>query len=549
MQLRPYQQRVLDDLWEWFHRHPDGNPIVNAAVGAGKSILIASLAQRAMKEFPGTRILVVVHQKELLEQNLQKLQAVWPEAPVGIHSAAVGRKDMGHDILYATIGSIYKKAHLLGRVDLILADECHLINPKESGMWRRLIGDIKQYCPQVRVIGWTGTPFRGDGVWLTAGDLFHGVAAKVTIKELVAAGFLTPLVLADTKLHMSAEGVSVVNGDYKINELDAKVNRKDLIDRAVDEAIRLASDRKRWLVYCVTIKHAANTLEALRARGIDADMVSAETPKAFREEVIGRFRRGELRALVNVAVLTTGFDVPEVDCIILMRNTKSPVLYVQIAGRGMRISPGKDNCLWLDFTDTTMNQGPVDAIKGRNPTRKRETMAPVKLCEECGTINHIKALVCIDCGAPFDVRESDPHHAYTNDAAIMSRNMRFDVTNVTYAKHNKEGRPPSLRVEYWSGLRIIAKEWVALESESSYGRNRAAQWWLDRSQTNPPLSVDEALIYVKDLRRPSSILIDKSGKYAEVIGYEWPRTVSFEDGADAVGSGSNEKSVSQLSFM
>ena len=451
--------------------------------------------------------------------------------------------------MYATIGSIYKKAHLLGRIDLILADECHLINPKETGMWRRLIGDVKQYCPQVRVIGWTGTPFRGDGVWLTAGDLFHGIAAKVTIKELVNAGFLAPLVLADTTFHMSAEGVSIVNGDYKVNELAAKVNRKDLIDRAVDEAIRLASDRRRWLVYCVTIKHAENVLAALRGRGIDADMVSAETPAKEREDVIGKFRRGELRALVNVAVLTTGFDVPEVDCIILLRNTKSPVLYVQIAGRGMRIAPGKENCLWLDFTDTTQNQGPVDAIKGRNPTKKREAIAPVKLCESCGSINHIKALTCIDCGAPFDVRVADPHHAHVGNAAIMSRNMKYDVTNVTYAKHMKDGRPPSLRVEYWSGLRVIAKEWVGIESDSLYGRNRAAQWWMDRSQVLPPRTVDEALVSTMYLKKPERILIDKSGKYAEVIGYEWPREVSFEGRTDGVGSGAHENTGAQLSFM
>jgi DNA repair protein RadD len=131
MQLRPYQSRVLDDLWTWFHKHDSGNPIVNAVVGAGKSVLIAALAQRAMTEYPGTRILVIVHQKELLQQNLDKLNAVWPGANVGIHSASVGKKDIHHDIIYATIGSIYKKAHLIGRVDLVLADECHLIQSKE----------------------------------------------------------------------------------------------------------------------------------------------------------------------------------------------------------------------------------------------------------------------------------------------------------------------------------------------------------------------------------------------------------------------------------
>lgn len=515
--------------------HDTGNCIVNAVVGAGKSILIAALSQRAMTEYPGTRILVIVHQKELLQQNLEKLQAVWPDANVGVHSASVGRKDLHQDIIYATIGSIYKKAHEIGRIDLVLADECHLINSKEAGIWRSFLSELKRYNPQVRVIGWTGTPFRGDGVWLTSGEepLFHGVATKVTMRELLDLGFLAPLKVGGVKTVISAEGVSVVNGDYKISELAERVDKSELVEAACDEIVSIAADRKRWLVFCVTVDHAHHVRDALVARGVAAEVVSADTPKAERERIIEDFRAGRIRALCNVAVLTTGFDVPAVDCIALLRNTKSPVLYVQIAGRGMRVlgadvvesaKNGKADCLWLDFTDTTSNLGPVDAIQGRGPKRKVTGEKPVKLCENCGSINAASARVCIDCGAPFEIVSQDPHGTMVSNAAIMSGQMqmtRYTVDRTTYAKHHKPGKPPSLRAEYWHGLRVVAKEWVGIESESHYAASRASHWWWHRSKSATPGTVDDALTKTSVLKIPSAIIVNESSKYPEIISFEW----------------------------
>lgn len=543
MQLRDYQSRVLDDLWQWFIEHPAGNPIVEAVVGAGKSVLIAALCQRAMSQYAGTRILVVVHQKELLEQNLEKLLSVWPNAPVGIHSAAKGRSDTHHDVIYATIGSIFRKAHLLGRIDLVLADECHLINPKEVGMWRQLISDLKRYNPMCRVIGWTGTPFRGDGVWLTAGEspLFHGIAARVTMAELLALGYLAPLTTSAVRTHIDASGVSISAGDYNIKELAERADRSELVESACDEIVTLAANRKRWLVFCVTVSHAEHVRDALVARGIAAGVVSAETLKAERSALIEDFRSGRLRALCNVAVLTTGFDVPAVDCIALLRNTKSPVLYVQIAGRGMRvlgsnitesIANGKSDCLWLDFTDTTGNLGPVDKIKGRGPKRKKDSAAPVKVCDECGSVVHASAQVCPDCGAEFEINHQDPHGTKASDAQIISSEKkikRYPVTNVSYQPHQKPGKPQSIQVMYWSALRIVAREWVCPIHGGFAGAK--GQRWLEQRGINAEYSVDRGTIdelgigewlnlHAHRIAKPPVIVVDESGKYPEIIGYE-----------------------------
>lgn len=543
MKLRPYQQRALDELWTWFGKHEGGNPIVEAAVGAGKSLMIAALAQRADTEYPGTRILVLVHQKELLEQNVDKILKIWPTADVGLYSAAVGKKQLNRQITYATIGSIYKKAYDLGRIDIVLADECHLINPKETGMWRTFLADLARTCPHARTIGWTGTPFRGNGVWLTAGDdpLFTNVATRVKMRELLDLGFLAPLVPAPTVARIDTRDVRTSGDDYVVSELAKVTDRADLVEATCSEIVDLARNRKRWLVFAVTIDHADHVCACLVRKGVDAAVVSSETPKDERARLIAAFRRGQLRCLVNVAVLTTGFDVPEVDFIALLRATKSPVLYVQIAGRGMRCVGanidestinGKADCLWADFTDTTVNMGPVDEVQGRLPSGNRKGQAPTKLCPECGSQNHAAAPQCIDCGFQFPEPERIKHGAEASSAAILSsqRESMFQtvpVEGVRYRLHQKEGSPESLRVEYYDGLMRVASEWCCLSHEG-YARKKAELWWSTRSKIDAiPATAEEAIEWLefddKILRRPSAVVVNRASKYPTIIGYQWDK--------------------------
>lgn len=532
MILRPYQARALDELWQWFGRHDDGNPIVEACVGAGKSLMIAALAQRAHAESPGTRVLVLVHQKELLEQNVDKLLRIWPQADVGIYSAAAGRKQLGRQITYATIGSIYKEAHRIGRIEIVLADECHLIHPREAGMWRTFLADLMRYNAGTRVIGWTGTPFRGNGVWLTAGDqaLFSHIATRVTMKELLGLEFLAPLVPAPTVARVDARDVRTQGDDYVVSELAKVTDRQDLVEATCSEIVELARDRKRWLVFAVTIEHAEHVRDALQRRGVAAEAVSAQTPKHERAALIAAFRAGRLRCLVNVAVLTTGFDVPEVDFIALLRATKSPVLYVQIAGRGMRIAAGKTDCLWADFTPTTLEMGPVDEIKGRLPSVKGEGKAPHKLCPECGSQNPAAAPRCVDCGYLFPEPERIKHGDQASSAAVLSSQQQSlletrEVTDIRYVLHRKADAPPSLRVEYYDGLMRVASEWVLLGHEG-YPRRKAEQWWGARAKIQAiPGDAQQAMEWLnyddQILRKPDAIVVSKAGKYPAIVSYQW----------------------------
>lgn len=539
--LRTYQARALDELWGWFHEHNDGNPIVEASVGAGKSVMIAAACQRADEEFPGTRILVLQPQKELLQQNLQKLVGVWPDVDVGVYSASVGRKQLGRQVTYATIDSIYKRGLELGRVDMIHVDECHLIPTKDAGKWRTLLADIRKHSPHARVIGWTGTPFRGNGVWLTAGEspVFTHIASSVKMAELLQLGYLAPLVPAPVATRIESADVRMSGDDYVISELAKAVDKDDLTAAACDEIVRLGAGRRAWLVFCVTVEHAVHVSQALQARGVACGVVTGETPKDTRDRMIASLRSGKIRALVNVAVLTTGFDAPLVDAIFLLRPTKSPVLYNQIAGRGMRVlgadiaesaRNGKANCLWADFTDTTAMMGPVDKLSGRNPAAKGASIAPFKLCPQCGSQNPTGRLQCSCCGHQFPPPDRIVHGLEASNAAVLSgqggKFKEVKVDSVLYWRHQKVDSPDSMLVEYRDGLRTVAREWVAFSARYQMPRRKAEQWWIERAVIEAiPGTTDDALEWLAYdkaiLKTPSSLLLNTAGKYDEIVEYRF----------------------------
>lgn len=541
MQLRPYQSQAIDELWSWFMRHPGKNPIMDCCVGSGKSLMIAATLQRAIQEYPGSRVIVIAHQQELIQQNLAKLKALWPEADVGIYSAALGRKDLGRRITYATIGSIYRDAHLMGSVQLILCDEAHMINSKEVGMWRKFVNDMKAYGNNgLCVIGWTGTPFRNGGIWLTADEdaLFSGIATRVTMTNMLAQGYLCPLIPAITTVKIDASGVRTAMGDYVVSDLAKVANVDKLVESTCVETVSLAQDRKRMLIFAVNVEHAENVNTALIRLGVSSAVVTGQTPKSERARLLADFDKNRLRCLVSIGVLTTGFDQPDIDFIALLRATKSPTLAIQMCGRGMRTAPGKVDCLLADFTDTILELGPIDMIKGRNPPPKSKSEAPFKLCPECGSRNAASATKCMDCGFDFPEPVRIKHSARASNAAVLSTQLAraepavsIDVTRVEYAIHSKPGKPDSLRVDYYSGLLRAASEWVCFD-HSGYARQKAEAWYLQRipaGYSAMPGGVQQIMDWIEtgfELMQPSRIQVRKNGKYTEVVNYEFTRTQS-----------------------
>ena len=531
--LRDYQKEAIDGLFAWWSAHPDIEqvPVVTLPTGAGKSVVIAEQTRQMFDFWPEDhpRTLVIVPSKELAEQNAEKLATLLPShLSIGYYSAAIGRKEPTSDVIVATIGSVAKAAHLLGNIKCAFVDECHLINPDGAGMYRRFLAELARYCT-FRVAGFTATPFRGNGVWLTDGKdpLFTGIAVSVTITRLLEEGYLAPLVRpSDLATRIDTDGVATTNGDYNLGQLADRVGV--YLASAAQETVRLAADRQKWIAFCPTV---ANAQEFARILSVPALVVTGDTPKAEREAAITQFRRGDVRCLVTVLALATGFDVPDVDCIIWLRPTKSPVLYCQGAGRGLRIAPRKTDCLWLDFSDTTERLGPIDTITGRRKGPVKNTEAPFAVCDACGAqVRPASLFHCPECGALLREAEAEKARG-ASDAAVLSRQIKqkiveYPIHRVTYAKHEKSGGTESLRVEYWSGLRIVGREWVCL-SHSGYAKEKAVNWWAMRNPegfSGVPGTVGQALEWIDagfELRAPVAITVNETGKYPEIVNYQW----------------------------
>jgi len=232
-----------------------------------------------------------------------------------------------------------------------------------------------------------------------------------------------------------------------------------------------------------------------------------------------------------VLALSVGFDVLDVDCIVWCRPTKSPVLYVQGMGRGTRIADGKTDCLVLDFTDTVERLGPVDTIQGRAKKKSGTQEAPYSICPDCGERNAPAALVCVHCGGQIREEEAKPMDAKVSYAALLSSQAAaaelvwHDVTRVGYAMHRKEGKPDSMRVDYYSGLLRVASEWVCF-NHVGYPKQKAQDWWMRREKKSMPSGTQEAIDWANfyDIEKPVRIATRKNGKYTEVKDYEFNRT-------------------------
>ncbi len=517
MMLRPYQQAAVEAIYRYFMAN-SGCPLVVMPTGTGKSIVIGAFVKGALEHYPGTRILVLTHVRELIRQNYARLIRLWPEAPAGIYSAGLGRRDLDGRAVYAGIQSIHRKADAVGRVDLVLIDEAHLIPRNGDTMYGRFLAALKRRNPYVKTVGFTATPFRLDSGLLHEGGgaLFSGIAYETGIAEMIEGGYLSEVVPKATDTTLDVAGVEKRGGEFIAGQLESAVDADGITRSAVTEIVAEGRDRKSWLCFCSGVRHARHVAEAIRSHGIECATVTGGTPMGERDQILAAFKAGRLRAVTNANVLTTGFDAPGVDLIAMLRPTASPGLHVQMIGRGTRTAPGKPNCLVLDFAGNTARHGPLDRLTIKPPGIGGGE-APVKVCRACRAIVHAGVRACPHCRSAFPEPDIDLSARAATDA-LLTRQIKPEwaaVTEVSYTRHEKPGKPPSLRVDYLCGL-SVHKEWICFE-HAGFPREKACRWWGARAPGRPiPDTVDEALGHAPALPLPSHVMVRKDGKYTNI---------------------------------
>jgi len=275
--------------------------------------------------------------KELLEQSVARLREVAPELwhRVGIYSAGLGSRDTEHPIIVAGIQSVYRRACELDAFDLVVIDEAHMIPPDGDGMYRTFLAEARRVNPNLRVIGLTATPFRmTTGSICGPGNILSSICYEISVRELIVQGYLCPLVTKGGREDLDTDGLHVRAGEFVADEVEALMDQAERVESACAEIVEYTRDRKSCLAFASGVQHARHVAETLRRMGGEVATVFGKTPADERAKVIADFRQGRLKYLVNVNVLTHGFDALHVDAVV------SLVDVVLGRGRLARENPG-----------------------------------------------------------------------------------------------------------------------------------------------------------------------------------------------------------------
>lgn len=549
LELRPYQQEAVAAIYQHL-RERDDNPCVVIPTGGGKTPIMATVCRDAVGRWEG-RVLILAHVKELLTQAVDKIQQVAPEmwSQTGIYSAGLKSRDTEHPIIIAGIQSVYKRACELDSFDLVIIDEAHMIPPDGDGMYRTFLQDARTVNPRLRVVGLTATPFRmKSGMICAPENVLNHVCFEIGVKELIVEGHLCPLVTKAGGPEIDTSGLHVRAGEFVAGEAEELMDTDARVESACREIIEQTRERRSVLIFATGIRHGEHIARVMRQQaGVEVGLVFGDTDTTERDQVLSDFKAGRVKCLVNVNVLTMGFDAPNIDCVAMVRPTLSPGLYYQMVGRGFRLHPGKINCLILDFGGNVLRHGPVDAIRIEEPRGNGGGEAPAKLCPECQSLIATGYAACPDCGYQFPPPERRQHDPAASTEGILSgeaTTAECAVLDVHYSVHRKRGAPEdapnTLRVEYSIGFNRSHSEWICFEHPGWPG-SKAASWWRERSNAPVPETAAEAADHAKAgaLCNTKSIAVRRvvGEKYDRITGYELGEKPSWrEPGEDSVSS-------------
>lgn len=541
---RWYQTEAVEAFKDFLRNtEPGRNAIIAMPTGTGKSVVIAQIV-RYVCQWPENKVLMLTHVGELVKQNADKLRAVWPQGDIGICAAGLGRRDTKQAIIYSTVQTVHsllkRDKFALGRRRLVIIDECHLLSENEDSMYRQVLAKLGELDPKMRVLGLSATPYRTKDGKLTEQEnaIFTDVAYDLNkdFARLVEEGYLAPLTSVKTPVEVNLKGVHIQGGDYNSKEVQAAVGNDVLLEQACNVMVNEGRYRRSWIVFVSGIKNAVRVRDMLERRGIAVRDVTSANTAADNAQAIAAFRSGQVRCLVSANQLTTGFDVPQIDLIAVLRPTVSTSLHVQLLGRGARPCPGKVDCLVLDFAHNIARLGPINdpIIKERKPKgelteeEKQEEKEEAELlprnCPNCGALLPPRTRSCPYCGyvAPQELDVSDltglTPLAYIKHTPTIPSSRVWQVSSFVAGKYqNKNTGMHMLRVRVGctgNGADFNAHFYLNFDSLRDPVRFDAAKTWLQFGGLDPiPRTVSEAIARAKELKAPREIELIKKNWY------------------------------------
>jgi DNA repair protein RadD len=563
--LRDYQQKAVDNTIAYFRQKKDPAVIV-LPTGAGKSLVIAELARIAKG-----RVLVLAHVKELVEQNHDKYESYGLKA--GIYSAGLNKKDTEDKVIFGSIQSVANADdRFFDDFNIVIIDECHRVGLDKETQYVQVVKKLKTKNPGLCILGLTATPYRLGMGWIFNYShlgvertkevrFFKQSIFELPIEYMIRRGYLTPPVKIDIPVTSYDFSEISENGRKFTTDEVEEVLRKQrrltplIIKNIVD--IAETYDRQGIMIFSSTVKHAEEILEYLPEG--QAQIILGHTEQSERDQIIQDFKDKKLRYLVNVSVLTTGFDAPHVDVIAILRPTDSVSLYQQIIGRGLRLNEGKKDCFVLDYTGMTHDiyspiisekkttsdsvnvvipcpqcgfennfWGKVDddgniiehyGRKCRGGVQDQETfefkpcgyLFRFKLCPNCGTKNDISARNCSGCKEVLV--DAD---AKLKQARLSKNAHILKPDSIQFSEGRDKNGNPYLEVRYYDFDAKYLKEIHYMNNETSLKKFNVnfLRSHMGRPEFELPFREPEEVIkYQRLFRRPSFVIARKQGKF------------------------------------
>jgi DNA repair protein RadD len=497
--LRYYQQEAVDAAWQALRQRE--HPVIQCPTGSGKSLIIAELVRRVAER--GGRVLIATHVQELVEGNAKEFHNLTGIEP-GILCAGLARTDKGHDVLFASVQSLYKPAKNgeIAPFDLIVVDECHLVQDRES--------DAKFYpttfsaFPDAQRVGLSATPFRMDGPVYGEGRFFTEKCYEISVLQLVQDGFLAPLVGINPKLSLDLDKIKKTAGEYDVKSIEDQ-ETDEWLKECVATTIELARGRKHLAVFCPTISVAERAAEIFNYAGLAAATVVADT--VDRGDLLGAWKAGSFPVMCSVGILTTGFNFPALDCLVILRPTESLALHQQILGRGTRTADGKKNCLVIDFSGNLVVHGGICVGMEECYTQKDDKMvavsaqpAPKKEKRKVKTAKELSEL--------------DPLLANPKGFRARVLDIGFIVIN-SKAQPGKRLLMATYDCVTEGGLIVNASCFLCVEY-SGFALQQAGNWFKRRGEDSFPRNAEAARSFCWGLPVPREVLIKKNGKYLNI---------------------------------
>ncbi|GAM75436.1 ATP-dependent RNA helicase yejH [Vibrio ishigakensis] len=562
-QLRPYQSDAVKAVVHYFRKHTSPALIV-LPTGAGKSLVIAELARLARG-----KVLVLAHVKELVEQNHAKYESYDLEG--AIFAAGLGRKETEQQVVFASVQSVSRNLDEFNTpFSLVVIDECHRVPESPDSSYQKVISHLRDLNPDMKILGLTATPYRLGMGWLyqyhTRGQVRHDESRffrdcvfELPIRYLLDHDFLTPAKIIDAPLfsYDFSQIAPTHMGRYRESDMDMVIEQsKRATPQIVKQIVEAAKHRKGVMVFAATVKHAQEVLSLLPEE--ESAIVIGDTHTKERDRIIEEFKAQKIKYLVNVSVLTTGFDAPHVDLIAVLRPTESISLYQQIVGRGLRLSEGKKECLVLEYAGNcydlyqpevgspkpdgdseivtvpcpacgfnnnfwgkTADNGFVIEHYGRkcqgyfeeeDGTREHcDYRFRAKFCRECGADNDIAARVCCECDAVL----VDPDKKL-KEALNLKDAMVYECTDMELTAQKDNKGKSYLRVSYVgdNGQKVSQQFYLGTQAQkrrfdASFVRSHLA----DKHQEFDGYSPTKAVRQQHRFRLPKFVIARKQGRF------------------------------------